>query len=353
MAQPYTRGRSVPILPSAYVPPFWARQAHVNTIWAAKGRRVRYPAAAQRERLSRLRLETSDGDFLDVDEHPPLRDTGARTDETRGVVVISHGLEGHSRRRYVLGLAGELVRRGFRVLAWNMRSCSGEPNRTRRLYHMGETDDLARVVFHAETFGLPVLLAGFSMGGNQICRYLAEARRSPWVRAAAAVSVPCDLPAAARIMAGPGCRLYMRYFLRTLRAKMREKAARFPDFPSLEGMEGFRTFTEFDERFTAPLHGFADAATYWRECSALPVLPRIDIPLYLLLAADDPFCAPSCYPWDAARDNAHLFLEVPRHGGHAGFVSRGDVWYDERRVADFLSAHAGQGDDPAPAPHHQ
>ncbi|WP_300788072.1 alpha/beta fold hydrolase [uncultured Desulfovibrio sp.] len=343
----------MPILPSAYVPPFWARQAHVNTIWAAKGRRVRYPAAAQRERLRRLRLETSDGDFLDVDEHPPLRDTGARTDETRGVVVISHGLEGHSRRRYVLGLAGELVRRGFRVLAWNMRSCSGEPNRTRRLYHMGETDDLARVVSHAETFGLPVLLAGFSMGGNQICRYLAEARRSPWVRAAAAVSVPCDLPAAARIMAGPGCRLYMRYFLRTLRAKMREKAARFPDFPSLEGMEGFRTFTEFDERFTAPLHGFADAATYWRECSALPVLPRIDIPLYLLLAADDPFCAPSCYPWDAARDNAHLFLEVPRHGGHAGFVSRGDVWYDERRVADFLSAHAGQGDDPAPAPHHQ
>ena len=177
----------MPILPSGYVPPFWARQAHINTIWAAKCRRVRYPEAGQRERVRRLRLETPDGDFLDVDEHPPVRESGAA--EARGVVVISHGLEGHSRRRYVRGLAAELVRRGFRVLAWNMRSCSGEPNRTRRLYHMGETDDLARVVSHAESFGLPVLLAGFSMGGNQTCRYLGEARRSPRVCAAAAVCV--------------------------------------------------------------------------------------------------------------------------------------------------------------------
>lgn len=341
----------MPILPSAYVPPFWARQAHVNTIWAAKCRRVRYPGPGQHVR--RLRLETPDGDFLDVDEHPPLRAGGAQTEEARGVVVISHGLEGHSRRRYVRGLAAELVRRGFRVLAWNMRSCSGEPNRTRRLYHMGETDDLARVVSHAETFGLPVLLAGFSMGGNQICRYLGEARRSSRIRAAAAVSVPCDLPAAARVMAGPGCRLYMRYFLQTLREKMREKAARFADFPSLEGMERFRTFNEFDERFTAPLHGFADAATYWRECSALPVLPRIDLPLYLLLAGDDPFCAPSCYPWAAARDNARLFLEVPPHGGHVGFVGRGEVWYSERRVADFLAAHVEQGEALTFTTHHQ
>lgn len=332
----------MPILASTYCPPVWARPAHVNTIWAAKCRRVRYPDAAQAARVRRLRLETPDGDFLDVDEHPPLAGSLVPGAAERGVVVISHGLEGHSRRRYVLGLTHCLVRRGFRVLAWNMRSCSGESNRTPRLYHMGETDDLACVIRHAEGFGLPILLVGFSMGGNQICRHLAEARRSPRIRAAAVVSVPCDLPAAARVMAGPGCRLYMRYFLHTLRQKMREKAARFPDFPPLDGMDAFRTFNEFDERFTAPLHGFADAAAYWRECSALPVLPRIDVPLYMLLAADDPFCAPSCYPWDAARANARLFLEVAPHGGHVGFVSRGAAYYSERRVTEFLAAHVDE-----------
>ena len=326
----------MPILASTYCPPVWARPAHVNTIWAAKCRRVRYPDAAQAARVRRLRLETPDGDFLDVDEHPPLADSLAPGAPERGVAVISHGLEGHSRRRYVLGLTHCLVRRGFRVLAWNMRSCSGESNRTPRLYHMGETDDLACVIRHAEGFGLPVLLAGFSMGGNQICRHLAEARRSSHIRAAAVVSVPCDLPAAARVMAGPGCRLYMRYFLHTMCPKVREKAARFPNYPSVEGIEKFRTFAEFDGRFTAPLYGYASALDYWRSNSSLPWLSSVRLPLYMLLAKDDPFCSPSCYPVAIAEKSAVLRLEVAPHGGHVGFAQSGRDYYSEVRIRDFV-----------------
>ena len=222
----------MPILPSRYRAPLWLRNAHVNTIWSAKCRRLDFPDAAQAARCQRVRLDTPDGDFLDVDVYTP-----SPALPERGVAILSHGLEGHSRRRYILGLARVLLEEGFRVLAWNMRGCSGEPNRTDRLYHMGVTVDLATVVRYAEQRDLPILLAGFSMGGNQTCMYLAREQVSPLVRAAAVVSVPCDLVGAAKVMDGPGCRIYLRYFLRTMCPKVREKAARFPHYPSVEGIE--------------------------------------------------------------------------------------------------------------------
>ncbi len=322
------------VVESSYRPPWWCRSARLQTCWPSLVRRL--PALP----WSRERLELDDGDFLDLD--------WCRAGADR-LLVISHGLEGSSRRNYVSGLAHAAVRRGWSVLAWNFRGCSGEPNRLARSYHSGATEDLAAVVRRATaSFGGVLGLAGFSLGGNLTLKFLGE----DWpelrsVRAGVTLSVPCDLKAAAGRMAAPDCAFYMRRFLREMGAKMDAKRARFgPAFPAAD-WRTMRTFAEFDEAFTAPLHGFASAEDYWACCSAVRFLPAIRVPTLILNAADDPFLAPPCFPVDLALASPFVTLEMPRHGGHVGFagggIGDGEYW-SEQRIMEFLEIGSRNGE---------
>lgn len=296
---------------------------HLQTILPAILRRVSVVTR------TRERIATPDGDFLDLD-------WAERTGCGR-LVILTHGLEGSSSNACVQGMAAAFRRAGWDALAWNLRGCSGEPNRLLRSYHSGSTDDLGAVIAHAAQTYDRIALVGFSLGGNITLKYLGDAGEAVDARivGAAAFSVPCDLASSARHLESPANRIYMRHFLCGLRKKIRDKARMFPGWVSEEGLCQMRTFREFDGAYTAPMNGFLSAEDYWERASSRPVLGRIRVPALLVNARNDPFLPPECYPEDAA-GSGHFQMEAPRHGGHIGFFAlarHGEFWSESRAVA--------------------
>jgi uncharacterized protein len=315
------------IAPSSYTAPGWIPGGHAQTIHPALFRRVT-PAASHAERL-----ELPDGDFLDLEWSG---NTSSR------LAILSHGLEADMNTGYIRGMAAALVRRGWDVLTWNFRGCGGEPNRLLRMYHSGATEDLHSVVRHAlENHPADsVDLIGFSLGGNLTLKYLGErpAGLPQQLHRAVVFSVPCDLACSSRQLAVPSNRIYMDRFLVAMRAKIRAKKAMFPDQLDLSGLDRIRTFQEFDDRFTAPIHGFQDAADYWARNSSRQFIPHIVHPTLLVNAANDPFLGPACYPREEAAASPHFHFECPATGGHVGFPTFGcgGEYWPESRAAEFL-----------------
>ena len=318
---------------SRYHPPFYLFNGHLQTIVPSLWRSV--PDVAYR----RERLELPDGDFLNLDWG---RLPGS--DLVSGLAIVSHGLEGDASRPYMLGMVRALNRAGLDALAWNYRSCGGEMNRLLRSYHLGDTDDLDLVVRHALATGRyeRVYLVGFSAGGNVTLKYLGEdADRLPAeVQRAAVFSVPTDLQASSVHIAKPQNQVYLRRFLKSLRLKVRAKAELLPGQVDLDGIEELRDFQEFDNRYTAPMHGFDSADAYYKYASSGRYLSGIRVPTLLVNAQNDPFLPESCFPREVASASPFVFLETPPEGGHVGFPegSPDGEYYSERRAVEFLMA---------------
>ena len=322
----------MPLLPRPrYRPGFPFTNGHLQTIYPTLFRKVP-PLSPQR-----VRVETADDDFIDVDYHL-VREGTAK------LALISHGLEGNSQKNYPLGMASCLTENGWDVACLNFRGCSGTPNRQPRFYHSGMTDDLQTVLHHSlsqksqryET----VVLIGFSMGGNQTLKYLGEQPQSipREVKGAIAFSVPCMLADSVEVMNDLKNSLYMYYFLRSLKRKIREKAARYPEMIDVAGLEKIRTFEPFDDRYTAPLHGFRSAADYYEKCSSRQFIPDINLPCLLVQSLDDPFLSPSCFPVDEAKRNPFFMLEITEYGGHVGFWGGWNqrYYWSEQRTLQFI-----------------
>ncbi|WP_269523896.1 YheT family hydrolase [Coraliomargarita parva] len=321
----------MPLLQSSYRPPFGFWSGHLQTIYPALFRKVR-AITTQRERI-----ETPDEDFIDLDWY--------REGSSKRLAILTHGLEGNSQRAYVQGAASVLKDADWHVLAWNLPSCSGEPNRRLSSYHSGSTDHLETVLKHV--FALNqydrIALVGYSLGGNIQLKYLGDLGRhvDARIQATVAFSVATDLEGGARQLEHWSNRIYMQRFLKTLRAKVLHKMDVLPGELSDEGLHLMRTFREFDNAYTAPIHGFHSAQDYWRQCSCGPRLSNIRVPTLLVNAKDDPFLSPSCYPVEAAQRNRYLYLEIPKNGGHMGFIAfnQDHSYWSDRRMLEFLTEH--------------
>ncbi len=308
-----------------FVPAPGLGTAHVQTIIGHLLRRPRLPP------LRRERFDTPDGDFVDVD----FLDAAPG----RPWLLLLHGLEGSSESGYIGEVVREAHQRGWGAAALNFRSCSGEENRLPRSYHSGETGD-ARFVLerlkqrHPGRWGG----VGFSLGGNVLLRLLAETGPECPLDAAVAVSVPFDLASCARALdASRGLTaLYRVRFLRTLRQKALAKARRHPGAIDAGRTARARGIADFDDAFTAPLHGFPSAAAYYASCSSGPVLHQIARPTLLVSAKDDPM-VPGPLPTIREGQVQALFTD---HGGHVGFLAGSPLrprFWAEAQAISFLS----------------
>ena len=313
----------------SFVSPWWLPGGHLQTLVPAL-----FPPAPVP--LERSRWETPDGDFIDVDFCGPA-DAGAGPRET---LVLFHGLEGCSQSHYARRIASHAAARGWRVAIPHFRGCSGEPNRTARAYHSGDSTEIEWILGR---FARPVLAIGVSLGGNALLKWLGErgeaARQR--VRRAAAVSAPIDLPAAGNALdRGINRFLYTRHFFSTLKPKTLAKLEVFPGLYDGARVREARTFREFDGLVTAPLHGFADTDHYWTSSASGPWLEHIRVPTLLLNARNDPFLPEQALLAATRKAAPCVVLEFPATGGHAGFLAgplRGDRDWLSRHLLEFLA----------------
>ena len=312
-----------------YRPNIFFRNGHFNSIYPTLFRK--------KEDLSfnRFRLKTADNDFLDVD---------TIQNNNNKIAILCHGLEGSSNSHYIIGTAGLASSNRWDIAAINYRGCSGQMNLQRRLYHSGATDDLDVVVQYFAKEYREIALIGFSLGGNLVLKYCGERadNLSSSIRSVTGISVPCDLAAGSKHIGKPSNFIYEKKFLISLKEKVRLKEKQYPGIVDLELLKTVNKLYDFDDLFTAPLHGFIDAEDYYEQSNCKQFLSKIKIPGLIINALDDPFLPGSSYPYKESAKNRNITFIASRYGGHVGFVRPGKKYYwNEILTVDFITKQSG------------
>lgn len=315
---------------ASFKPAWWLPGGHLQTVWQTLCRRP-----IKNINLKRERFELPDGDFIDLDW----------AGEGNGpIVLVLHGLEGSIHSPYAKGMLNALLSRGWRGVFMHFRGCSEEINRHPRSYHSGDTTDVASVMSAIHLRETNTLLAaiGFSLGGNVLLKWLGESGDQSLLKAAVAISVPFELHKTAERVSQGFSRIYELNFLWSLRRKMRAKFDIQSSPIELSQLKNLKSLREFDEKVTAPLHGFVSADDYYQQSSCRQYLHKIQVPTLLLQAKDDPLMTLDVLP-EKQELSPKVILELSEKGGHVGFVTgdlpwRAQYWL-EQRVPEFLTQY--------------
>jgi uncharacterized protein len=301
-----------------YRAPRWLPGGNLQTIWSAKlaRRHGGTPTTFQRERW-----DTPDGDFIDVDFAVPA---SGPTAQGTPMLVLFHGLEGSSQSHYAQAFAQAAAQRGMAYAVPHFRGCSGELNRAPRAYHSGDFEEIGWILQRLRSRVSQALwVVGISLGGNALLRWAEESGHSAekLAHAVAAISSPVDLTASGQAIGrGFNRQVYARMFLSSMKPKALRKLRQFPGLFDEQRLKAASDLYEFDNVFTAPLHGYRDTDDYWLRASAKPHLNDIRIPALVLNGLNDPFVPSASLP--RPQDvRPPVTLWQPAHGGHVGFVS--------------------------------
>ncbi len=317
---------------SSYRAPRWLPGAHAQTIVPAT--LVPAPDVLYR----RERWETPDADFIDLDHALP-----EPADAAAPVVLLFHGLEGSSRSHYARALMRVVADRGWRGIVVHFRGCSGEENRLARAYHSGDSDEGDWILRRMQVRwpGAPLYAVGVSLGGNMLAKWLGEREEdAQFVRAAASICSPLDLAAGGAALSRGFNLVYTRMFLATLKKKALAKALRFPGVARVEAIAAARDLYDFDNEFTAPVHGFRNTDDYWSRASGKPWLRSVKVPHLVLNALNDPFVPAASLP-RTGDVSPCVRLEQPHDGGHVGFARGrvpGNLGFLPERVLAFFDS---------------
>jgi predicted alpha/beta-fold hydrolase len=301
-----------------YIAPTWLPGGNLQTIWPALYARKTF---GPRPTYRRERWTAPDGDFVDVDWLEDSAPTGLS--DARVLLVLFHGLEGSSGSHYALAFADFAREQGLAYAVPHFRGCGGELNLGPRAYHSGDFEEVAWVLQHfRQAHRGPILAVGISLGGNALLRWAQEmgSVAGQTAVAVAAVSSPIDLAAGGHAIGRGFNRLvYTRMFLKTMKPKALRKLEQHPGLFDRDALMRAKDLYEFDNVFTAPLHGFKNTEDYWLRASAKPWLRQIQIPALVVNARNDPFVPFGCLP-EQKEVGSHVTLWQPAHGGHVGFT---------------------------------